>query len=714
MTSPSSSGPSPHSQLASSESPFGSKHITGSQSPATGNLMSPAPLQSSQSNVSPLQSMHQKSGHPPSQIPSNSPANMQLQPGSQIQTSSTGTNLMAGPPGSFNTAGSISSRLGPPPPTHPFPPSPLHSSTNSQQQQALIALKQNETENRDKSSHSGLAPPPIMNGYLPQFANNGAGQHAQSNAASRISPHANSMPSTATPPGPQGIPTSHQPNQILPQSSGASISKPSSLSTTTSASFHSSSLPSSMPTSHPSSSSAVTSIAKFANISSSNSGMPPIQTGAGLFPGGLPPGLPPGVAPPGMIPGAIPPNGITPMLLHSSPYRPPYPNYPLYAPYSGLPHSPYLPPAVPSPSASPRTSRESPMMQQMSKPPSLRPPTPVSQSSNTGHSSGPIGNSGSGSSTPTSSTPTTVPTPTSAASTAANLSQHGLPPSSMAPHILHHPHLPYPQSLQMQQQILGGPMPPSHHQPLSAGLLPHPSVSHSAHSIANVTTTTSASTPLSATISGGSSGLSTSSPLVKDGTQLLAPPHPHLLGHPHLAPPHMAPLPPHMLPPHPALLRGASPTTPISSNNTNTQPPSIGTTTPTSSTSVIHKGVSPQTESPSKERSDNNVAYLPRSSATNTHLSSGLPLTASSASSSSSASPYIPTCAVPALPIPHSVASLAISSNASYSSTASLPTTTHASGVVPMMATQLHQPPPGNLQYGPVAKGPPSMWPPSR
>lgn len=706
--------------------------MAGSPSPVTGNLMSPAPLPPSQSNASPLPGMHPKSGHPSSQVGTNSPASMQLPPGAQMPPSSTGTNIMAGPPGAFSGAGSINSRLGPPPPTHPFPPSSLHSSVNSQQQQppppqqSLMSMKQNEAENRDKMGahnvgpHGGPVPPTMMNGYLPQFAGSGVGQHP----GSRISPHAN-----ATPPGPQGLQPPHHQQQQQPQSSASSISKPSSLPITTSAPFHPSSLASSMPSSHgPVSSAAahstVTSMAKFSTISSSSSGMPPIQTAPGIFPGGLPPGLPPGVAPPGMIPGAMPPNGISPMLLHSSQYRPPYPNYPLYAPYSGLPHSPYLPPAVPSPSASPRTSRESPMMQQMSKPPSLRPPTPVSQSSSSANTPGPLGQSGSGTSTPTSSTPTTVPTPTSATSSAGNLSQHGLPPTStMAPHMLHHPHLPYPQSLQLQPQILGGPLPGSHHPSVSGGLMPpHPSVSHSAHSIASVTTTTSASTPLSATLSGGASGLPSSSPLTRDGTQLLAPPHPHLLGHPHLGPPHMPPLPPHMLPPHPALLRGASPTTPISSSSSipSSQPPppsSIGTTTPTSSTSVIHKGISPQTESPSKERNDSSVPYLPRSSTANTHLSGSLPLTtvpsSAASSSASSSSPYVTTSGAPPppLPIPHSAAALAISSNASYSSTVSLPTTTHAAGVMPMMSTQLHQPPPGSLQYGPGPKGP-SMWPP--
>lgn len=62
-------------------------------------------------------------------------------------------------------------------------------------------------------------------------------------------------------------------------------------------------------------------------------------------------------------------------------YRSGYPGYPLYAPYNNIHHSPYLP-AVPSPSASPRTvdsrtSRESPLIN-VSK--TVRPITPNASS----------------------------------------------------------------------------------------------------------------------------------------------------------------------------------------------------------------------------------------------------------------------------------------------------------------------------------------------
>lgn len=354
------------------------------------------------------------------------------------------------------------------------------------------------------------------------------------------------------------------------------------------------------------------------------------------------------------------------------------------------------------------------MMSQVAKPPSLRPPTPVSQSSASSSSSTPgqmaqQQNSASGSSTPTSSTPATVSTPTSMTVTSASLSHSapaGLPTSSMASHLLHHPHLPYPASLPIPQQILGGP--PFPHPPSA---MTHPlSVSHPPHSsIASVTTTTAAaSTPLSATLSGSAmtSGLNPPA-MSRDGTQILHPPPPHLLTHPHLGPPHMPPLPPHMLPPsHSGLLRGASPTTTPTSSQAPPPPPSTNSTA-SSSASVIHKGISPQSESPTKERSDNN-AYLPRSSVANTHLS-GFPPTSTAYIATSMA----PSSISSSSSVPHSVASMVLT-NASYSSTVSLPTTTYASaGAMPMMTTQqLPQPPPGSITYPGAPKH--SMWPPPR
>lgn len=722
--------PSPHSQHphASSDSPFGPKHLSGSPSSTTGNLMSPAPPPP---NASPLPGMHPKSatGLPPQAVTSNSPANMQMPSGAQIPPSATGSPLLGGVAGGFNSAGSISSRLGPPPPTHPFPPSSLHSNVNTP---TTLGLKPSESaESRDKVSHGGISgpvPPPMINGYLSPFVTSGGGQNPQTSGVSRISPHPNAIPANATPPTTGLTPssmsaTSGTANKVSIAITSSSPHSSSASSTTTSTATQQQPSSSSGSTLPPSSI-ATSTLSKFPPHSSS--GLPPIQSTAGIFgPGGLPHGLPPGVGHPGMLPGGIPPNGISPMLLHASPYRPPYPNYAaLYAPYSGLPHSHYLPPAVPSPSASsPRTSRESPMMSQMAKPPSLRPPTPVSQSSSSTpvqtSSAQPSSISGSSTPTTTSTTPTTVstPTPTSMPPTSVSLS-HGVPPSglptsSMASHLLHHPHLPYPASLPIPQQILGGP-PFSH--PQSAMAHHHLSVSHPpAHSIASVTTTASTTTPLSATLSGTmNSGLNPPT-MSREGAQILHPPPPHLLTHPHLGPPsHMPPLPPHMLPPHSALLRGASPTTTQSSSQPS-QPPSA-TSTATSSSSVIHKGISPQqSESPSKERSDNNSAYLPRSSIANTHLSGGsFPptsttyLTAAMAPSSSST-----TTSSSMSSIPHSAASLAIS-NASYSSTISLPTTTYASaGGMPMMMTtqQLPQPPPGSMAYhGGAPKH--SMWPP--
>lgn len=568
-------------QHSHGEGPFGTKHVTSSPSPAAGNHMSPA------SNASPLPGMHPKSTGLLPPAGTNSPATgMQLPLGTQMPVSSSASPLHA-PAGGFGSTGSISSRLGPPHQQHPFAPSPLHSNASS------LMLKPNEVESREKNSmHNVPQPPPIMNGYLPSFVSTSA-QSTSTSGASRISPHQNVVNIPATTPG-SGLPPPP------PHLSAANNSK-SSLAVSTCASLHSLSAP-------PPPTSTTMASAKIAHSNSGN--IPLIQnSAAGFVPGGLPPGLPPGVAPPpGMLSGALGPNGISPMLLHTSPYRPPYSNYPLYAPYSSLPHSPYLPPAVPSPSASPRTSRESPMMTQIGKTSGIRPPTPVSQPSVSVPCQlpAPANNNNGGvsitSSAVISSVSTAAPAHTSLTTTGSlsNPLQTGLPPTSVAPHLLHHPHLPYPTSLQLTQPILSAP--PN---------LPPPSVGHS-HTIANVTTTTSAVTPLSASLSSGNSIPSSS--LNRDGPQLLPPPPPHLLTHPHLTQPHIPPIPSHMLPPHPALLRGASPTT-VNNGNHSTTIGGVHTTlsnttmasSSSSSSSVIHKVISPKSESPSKERND--VSY---------------------------------------------------------------------------------------------------------